>query len=120
MCAKVPRAEPGVQENITGHHNTVDQLLQDVLEINRKGVEAGHASVMLVTLEAVAPPPPPPAVVQDARPAVLEQPAAPLAVPDAPPKGVAPATQRNAEGSGHEIMLQVCRSPQQGTHQRNG
>ena len=90
-----------MQEKLAKQPGTVGKLLEDVLEINRKGVEAGHASIMLVTL---APLEVPTETVQEQE---LEMESAELHVPDSPPKGVAPAKRRNAEGSGREIMLQV-------------
>lgn len=92
----------GMQDKLAKQPAAVDKLLEDVLEINRKGVEAGHASIMLVTLAPMEVPTQPKGHVAEP-----DTQAKKLHIPDRPPKGLAPATDRRAEGSGREVMLQV-------------
>lgn len=98
-----------LQENIAGQQSRVEQLLKDVMEMNATGREAGHANVMLVDVGLSRSDMSPilQSVARSVRPRVKEHDPAPLSHPDAPPRGVLPATKRNAEGSGMEIMLQV-------------
>jgi hypothetical protein len=94
---------------MAGQQLVVEKLLEDVMSLNSIGREEGHANVMLVDVDMhrsdISP------ILQNiasrSRPTVKEHDPSPLSHPDAPPRGVRPATKRNAEGSGMEIMLQV-------------